>query len=63
MIEITGEPGTGQQFVERTIAVATSSIEAVVELSPERCMLFTPNRQVLVKANYLETIGELNSNG
>ena len=60
MIEVTGEPGTEQQFIERTIALSTSAIEGVAELSPDRCMVFTSNRQVLVKASYLELIGELN---
>ena len=62
MLEVIGE-GEGQEFVERTIAISKSSIEGVAGLSPERCMIFTANRQVLVKADYLETVGELNSNG
>ncbi len=62
MLEVSGE-GEEQQVNERTIALNKSSIEGVVELPPERCLIFTSNRQVLVKANYLETIGALNSNG
>ena len=62
MLEITGD-GEQQQVVERSIAIAKDKIEGVAELSPERCMIFTANRQVLVKADYLETIGALNSNG
>jgi hypothetical protein len=62
MLEVIGERES-QEFVERTIAIAKDKIEGVAELSPERCMIFTANRQVLVKADYLETIGALNSNG
>lgn len=62
MLEVIGE-GEGQEFVERTIAIAKNKIEGVAELSTERCMIFTANRQVLVKADYLETISNLNNNG
>lgn len=62
MLEVVGE-GEAQEFVERTLAIAKDKIEGVVELSPERCMIFTANKQVLVKADYLETVGELNNNG
>lgn len=62
MLEVIGEPGTEQQFIERTIGLNTSLIEGVAELAPDRCMVFTPSRQVLVKAEYLELLGELNSN-
>ena len=63
MLEVIGEPGTEQQFIERTIALNKDLIEGIAELSEGRCMVFTSNRQVLVKADYLETIGALNING
>ena len=63
MLEVIGEPGTEQQFIERTIALNKDLIEGIAELAEGRCMVFTSNRQVLVKADYLETIGALNSNG
>ena len=62
MLEVVGE-GESQEIAERTIALNKSCIEGVAELAEGRCMVFTSNRQVMVKADYLETIGALNSNG
>jgi len=62
MLEITGD-GEQQQVVERSIAIAKDKIEGVAEVGPERCVIFTSGRQVIVKAVYLEIVGALNNNG
>jgi len=62
MLEVVGE-GEGQEFVERNIAIAKDKIEAIAEVGPERCIIFTSGRQVIIKGVYMEIVGELNSNG
>jgi hypothetical protein len=65
MIEqIASEEGSEPKMIDRTIALSHASVEGVVEISPGRCMVFTTTqRQLLVKGDYLEIVGELNSNG
>ena len=62
MLEIIGD-GEQQQVTERNIAIAKDKIEGVAEVGPERCVIFTSGRQVIVKSVYPEVVGELNSNG